>query len=225
MTLTFSDVLILVVLFSCVPLQYVLVKNWGNVESTRSYTINKYLNRLSRFYEDYFVLSSWKAWFAKLLNIKQYPSETAYFVDDEGQSPALEVLQYKQKEGYFAFSQEPRVLRHPDVKFRVGQVIKHKKWNYKGVIVGWDEKARAPVEWLNQMHGNENKNWREMPNYSILVDTKDRLTPQLTYVPQDNLEILTNTQIIHPMLELHFEKFDGDKYVPRPWLRTVYPQD
>jgi len=27
-----------------------------------------------------------------------------------------------------------------------------------------------------------------MPNYSILVDTRDRLTPQVTYVPEENLE-------------------------------------
>ena len=46
-----------------------------------------------------------------------------------------------------------------------------------------------------------------MPNYSILVDTRDRLTPQVTYVPQENIEVVVNTQVspdraqhLHPLL-------------------------
>lgn len=34
-----------------------------------------------------------------------------------------------------------------------------------------------------------------MPNYVILVDTRDRLTPQLTYAPQENLEVIKNTKV------------------------------
>ena len=34
-----------------------------------------------------------------------------------------------------------------------------------------------------------------MPNYSILVDTRDRLAPQVTYVPQENIEVIVNTQV------------------------------
>ena len=63
------------------------------------------------------------------------------------------------------------------------QVVKHKKWGYHGVIMGWDNKARAPDEWLKEMHG-ENTHWRDQPNYAVLVDTRDRPAPQMTYVPQ-----------------------------------------
>lgn len=34
-----------------------------------------------------------------------------------------------------------------------------------------------------------------MPNYSILVDTRDRLTPQLTYVPEENIEVISNMKV------------------------------
>jgi hemimethylated DNA binding protein len=34
-----------------------------------------------------------------------------------------------------------------------------------------------------------------MPNYAILVDTRDRPEPQVTYVPEENLEIITNTKV------------------------------
>ena len=57
------------------------------------------------------------------------------------------------------------------------------RWGYRGVIIGWDETARAPKEWLEQMH-KDNPTWRHQPNYAVLVDTRDRPAPQLTYVPQ-----------------------------------------
>ena len=50
--------------------------------------------------------------------------------------------------------------------------------------------CRAPKEWLKAMHG-ERAEWREQPNYAVLVDTRDRPAPQLTYVPQENIEVYT----------------------------------
>lgn len=31
--------------------------------------------------------------------------------------------------------------------------------------------------------------WSEMPNYSIIIDTRDRLIPQLAYVVEENIEL------------------------------------
>ena len=80
----------------------------------------------------------------------------------EGQShasPAHEVLKFdsyydqyvrKQwqpspKEEHFAYSDKVRLRSKLDrkVKFRIGQVVKHKLWGYRGVIVGWDEFAKV----------------------------------------------------------------------------------
>ena len=44
---------------------------------------------------------------------------------------------------YFSASPEPRISRPPELKYRIGQVIKHKKWGYRGVIVGWDKSAKV----------------------------------------------------------------------------------
>ena len=57
------------------------------------------------------------------------------------------------------------------------------RWGYRGVIIGWDETARAPQQWLSEMHKN-NPSWKTQPNYAVLVDTRDRPAPQITYVPQ-----------------------------------------
>ena len=40
------------------------------------------------------------------------------------------------------------------------------RWGYRGVIIGWDEKARAPESWLRQMHGEHEPEWR---NQSVAV--------------------------------------------------------
>ena len=39
------------------------------------------------------------------------------------------------------------------------------------------------------------QHWQKMPNYAILVDTRDRHAPQRTYVPEENIEIISNTRV------------------------------
>ena len=38
------------------------------------------------------------------------------------------------------------------------------------------------------MHGGHPE-WKGQPNYAVLVDTRDRPAPQITYVPQENIEV------------------------------------
>ena len=48
---------------------------------------------------------------------------------------------YLFNEVYFARSKTPRTNRPAHVKLRVGEVVRHKRQGYYGVIVGWDEHA------------------------------------------------------------------------------------
>lgn len=50
------------------------------------------------------------------------------------------------EEEYFAASRTPRHPRPTSVKYRIGQVVKHRKYGYYGVIVGWDEVAKVSRE-------------------------------------------------------------------------------
>jgi len=43
------------------------------------------------------------------------------------------------------------------VKFRIGQVIRHKIHGYRAVIIGWDETARAPEQWLKEHSVNRER--------------------------------------------------------------------
>ena len=37
---------------------------------------------------------------------------------------------------------------------------------------------------------------------------------EMTYVPQENIEVIKNTKILHPSVEDYFENFDGSQYLP-----------
>ena len=86
----------------------------------------------------------------------------------------------------------------------MGQVIKHKRFGYRGVIVGWDETTQAPGSWIKQMHGPDRPEWQSQPNYSVLVDTRDRQGAQITYVVQENMEVVKNTKVFGVTLFAEF---------------------
>lgn len=235
------------IIFLCVPLQYFIVQYMGSTENNRTYAIDKMIQEIKSFpsWLSEIKSSVFEAIIRSLNKLQKFtgikykfyeynlknkyghwmPDDLDDEDDDLGESTAFEVLKYREKDGYFARSAEIRETRSPEIKYRVGQVIKHKKWGYRGVIVGWDERARAPENWIATMHGPSNPHWRTQPNYCILVDTRDRATPQFTYVPQENLQIIQQTKIIHPAVDEYFENFDGTQYLPRPWLKGIYPRD
>jgi len=216
----------LAALFLCVPAQLLISQYMGSTESNRTYAISQLVGQWTHIQEKWLRVESWKSWCKRLLNLKMRDImlDPLGLMDPLGECPAVEVFKFRDKDGYFGQSPEPRDARPPHVQFRVGQVVKHKRWGYRGVIIGWDETARAPASWLEEMHKG-NPTWRGQPNYAVLVDTRDRPAPQITYVPQENLEVVKHTAILHPSTEDYFENFDGSQYLPRPWLRTVYPRD
>lgn len=90
--------------------------------------------------------------------------------------------------------------------------------------MGWDQSAKASENWLDQMHSGHPE-WRKQPNYRVLVDTRDRTPAQATYVPQENIEVQRSVKVQHPKVNDHFEHFDGSQYIPRPWMKALYPMD
>ena len=92
---------------------------------------------------------------------------------------------------------------------------------------GWDYTAQAPAEYLDQVY-SKNPEWIEQPNYLLVVDTRDRLIPQFTYIPEVNLiRMEAGAQVIHPNIDHYFERYDPltSRYLARPWLKEVYPRD
>ncbi|XP_005090883.1 clp protease adapter protein ClpF, chloroplastic [Aplysia californica] len=224
--------MVYLVLVLAIPIQYYLSNQMSVPSTQRDANLKRLLKTFYHFKSKYLSLPSWKrwcwSWFKKAESLRTGQKFIILGKDpgkDMGETPAKDVLTYRNPEGYFAKSTEVRSYRPTDVKFRVGQVVKHKIWGYRGVIIGWDAKAHAPEEWLNKMHPPDKTRWRDMPNYSILVDTRDRGTPQSTYVPQENIEVISNYEIQHPFIWDYFDSFDGALYIMRKALRYFYPKD
>jgi hypothetical protein len=74
---------------------------------------------------------------------KEWISNFMLQFEDKGECPASEVIKHRNPDGHFGSSVDPRSPRSSKIKFRVGQVVRHKKWNYRGVVVGWDEKLNV----------------------------------------------------------------------------------
>jgi hemimethylated DNA binding protein len=61
-----------------------------------------------------------------------------------------------------------RSPRSEYVRYRVGQVIRHKLYGYRAVIIGWDEIASAPDEWLDEHHQDHPVS---LPKKNNLIDS------------------------------------------------------
>jgi heat shock protein HspQ len=90
--------------------------------------------------------------------------------------------------------------------FKPGDLIHHKRYEYRGVIVDFDLTCTADENWYqnNQTQPKQNQPW-----YHVLVHN----TEMVTYVAQSNLERDdSGDEIIHPMLSVFFNGFRNGRY-------------
>ncbi len=98
-------------------------------------------------------------------------------------------------------------------RFRVGQVVRHTRYGYRGVVVAFDHTCQASEAWY--MH-NQTQPERKQPWYHVLVDG----STYSTYAAQTSLtEDDSGECIIHPWTELYFSDFDNGRYTRNktPW--------
>lgn len=228
MPLSGRDAAVLCVLVCCVPLQLWLTQNSNKGQDQRNAEVFRLVKDTSRFFYKWFTQESWDNWLMSLARkyfIRDYSNlYNLDYNDPVGVCPAVEVLNYRNPTGHFGMDPAPRSKRPVTVSLRVGQVVRHKKWGYKGVIIGWDPTCVAPDKWITEMHGS-NKHWKSQPNYALLVHTGDKSEPQITYVPQENISPIRNEEVTHPYVYKYFDSYDGAQYIPQPWLRALYPRD
>lgn len=94
--------------------------------------------------------------------------------------------------------------------FSIGQLIHHKLFDYRGVIVDVDPVYLGTDEWYEQVARSRPP--RDKPWYHVLVDNASRST----YVAERNLEPDdTDRPVNHPAIDQHFERFDNGSYVSR----------
>lgn len=94
-----------------------------------------------------------------------------------------------------------------EAKFFIGQIVLHRRFNYRGVIVEVDPVFSNSEQWYETMAIS--KPPKDKPWYSVLVDRASHLT----YVAQRNLSVSDDSsQIDHPSLGYYFNRYDGQRY-------------
>ncbi len=92
-------------------------------------------------------------------------------------------------------------------KFEPGQVIRHKLFDYRGVVVGVDPTFQLTEEWYEEVA--KSRPPKDQPWYHVLVHDAG----QTTYVAERNLELSPGGQPVeHPLLGRFFDKFSDGFY-------------
>jgi len=152
--------------------------------------------------------------------------QVKYNVDQLNECPAKEVYQSYDRKGQYGFGTQPRVPRNKKLRFRVGNVVKHRKYGYRGVIVGYDESCKASHMWRMAMHKEDAARALDTPHYAVLVDTRNRPHEQQTYVAEWNLAHDMHT-VKHSKVLDYYDRYDSgaNRYVMRPALKHLYLED
>jgi len=231
------------------PVQYYLVNQHGgevNVNA-RNMEVAHMVKGATQFVKEWMTIGAWEARIEDLndyilqiatkIEERQYKrsKQAAKVFTAEGETPAHEVIDLMgQGHGYFGHSSEVRI-RKSGVKFHVGQLFRHKKYKYYGVIVGWDQTCRAPNSWKISMLGKDHFKMSKQPFYSAYTNQGDT-----RYVAEENIELVSGdlqmtsrTRLAdhiyqyNPAIMDYFDFYDEDSgsYIPRAAVAALYPED
>lgn len=98
--------------------------------------------------------------------------------------------------------------------FKCGQLVRHRRYGYRGVVADFDPRCCADDVWYKN---NNTQPKRDQPWYHVLVHD----TSSATYAAEDSL-ILDNVTdpINHPMIGFFFSAFEHGLYErnDQPWI-------
>jgi len=98
-------------------------------------------------------------------------------------------------------------------KFKVGQIIHHKLFDYEGVVFDVDPSFQGSEMWYEQMARSRPP--KDEPWYHVLVHN----AAHTTYVAEQNIETSNKPHpIVHPLTDMIFSEFDGSNYRLGRWL-------
>ena len=99
-------------------------------------------------------------------------------------------------------------MRDEMAKFQVGELIHHKRFDYRGVVVDVDASFSGTEEWYDTMARSNPP--KDKPWYHVLVHQAEHST----YVAERNLEPdLTGEPVTHPILNQFFDEMRDGVYV------------
>jgi len=104
-------------------------------------------------------------------------------------------------------------MRDNRAKYCVGQVVHHRLFDYRGVVVDVDPEFLGEGPWLDEMVRTRPR--KDQPWYRVLVDEAEAES----YVAEGNLEPDDSGEPVdHPGIATHFKEFRGGVYTRREAL-------
>jgi heat shock protein HspQ len=92
-------------------------------------------------------------------------------------------------------------------RFGVGQLVEHRLFGYRGVVVDVDATFQLTEEWYREVARSRPP--KDRPWYHVLVHDGDHMT----YVAEQNLEGDDSAQPVeHPWLARFFDRFSSGRY-------------
>ena len=135
--------------------------------------------------------------------------------DDDGQ----DLIEYALLAGFISVSSIAMIMNIRDVpsdgqqRFTPGQLVLHRRYGYRGVVVDLDMQCKADGQWYQ---ANKTQPDRNQPWYHVLVHD----SAMSTYAAQTSLAEDTGGQPVnHPLVPVFFKSFHDGRYVRNetPW--------
>ncbi|WP_425403294.1 heat shock protein HspQ [Hwanghaeella sp.] len=99
-------------------------------------------------------------------------------------------------------------------KFPIGQVVRHKRFGFRGVIYDVDPEFANSEEWYQSIPADMRPR-KDQPFYHLFAENHDK-TPYIAYVSEQNLEPEdSDIPINHPGIAEYFEGMKDGIYRPR----------
>jgi heat shock protein HspQ len=101
-------------------------------------------------------------------------------------------------------------------KFRIGQVVRHRLFSFRGVIFDVDPVFSNTEEWWNSIPA-ESRPSRDQPFYHLLAENNE--TEYVAYVSEQNLQVDDMSgPVRHPQVSDYFSGYDTalNRYIVKP---------
>jgi heat shock protein HspQ len=102
----------------------------------------------------------------------------------------------------------------PLARFAIGEVVRHRLLDFRGVIFDVDPEFANSEEWYEAIPEDMRPS-KEQPFYHLLAENSD--SSYIAYVSQQNLVHDDSEEPVdHPAIATMFDSFDGERYQLRP---------
>ena len=110
-----------------------------------------------------------------------------------------------------------RKIDIPSARFGIGDVVRHRLFDFRGVVFDVDPVFANSEEWYEAIP-EELRPSKEQPFYHLLAENAE--TSYVAYVSQQNLLLDESEEPVdHPAIETMFDRLEDGRYHLRPERR------